>query len=145
MTQAHGLPTEHVREDMGRGSREQVNPGSSVRGEGAAGHRNPLSSARDARDGATWPECPTPASTLNQPGRTKGMWPTLWLVTASQGDNKPLTFPPQPWTNTSKYEGTQTERQAGGDHSHPHFKPRPHHQPWWGGPMKCPSSLMGRK
>ena len=43
MTQACSLPTGHVGEDIGRRNTEQVNWGPSVRGEGAASCREPLS------------------------------------------------------------------------------------------------------
>ena len=50
-------------------------------------------------------------------------------MTAAQGNNKPLTFPPQPLTKTSNHEGSQTERQAGGHLSHTLSNPRSDHPP----------------
>ena len=57
------------------------------------------------------------------------MWPIPWWVTATQGNNKLLTFPSQPWAKTSKYEGSQTERQVGGDLRCPLSKPGSNHPP----------------
>ena len=96
-TQAQGLPMEHVEEGTVSQSGEQVNWGPSVSRESAAGHcDSPLSSVTGARCRATWPECPTLASTLNQPRRNQENAAHPLASVSYQGTNRPLTFTPSP-------------------------------------------------
>ena len=87
-------------------------------------------------------KCTTPASALNEPRGNWGNAANSTPLTAAQGSNRPLTFPPWPWTKTGQYEDGPMDRPTRSDPSCPILKPRPNcppsgavqwgtHHCWW--------------
>ena len=120
------------------GSNGQGNQGTSTRREGIANQQDPnsLQCFRCQGWGSYGQGMPYPSNCFKPAGGTKGIQLIHLLVKAATANSRPLTFPPQPWTNASQYEGSLTNRPMRIHPSHSIFDIQTPLPAWLDDPMR---------